>query len=226
MILITVLIILLTISGYLNHVEGKVEKKIIDLSEQYLEELYHESEFEVKVKWMPPGLKSKDASIIEKINFRKRELPRGLTSIEVMAGSEVFPIQLEITVLTSLPVAAKLLRAGDEFSSDDVITRKIDVTRLQELPVTDLGNGTWTAKRDIQPGSPFFERDIQKGEVLTRGQQVKLLYDAAGVDIEMNCEIRRQAAPGESVILYCEDTGKRYKAILNENKTATWIKTL
>ena len=226
MILITVLLILLTLSGYIHHKESKIEKKIIDLSEQYLEELYHDSDFEVKVKWMPPALKSKDVSVIDKIDFRKRELPRGLTSAEVTAGSEVFPIQLDITVMTRLPVASDLLRAGDEFSSDDVIVRKIDVTRLQELPLTDLGDGTWTAKRDIQPGSPFFERVIQKGDVLTRGQRVKLLYDAAGVDIEMNCEIRKQAAPGEPVILFCEDTGKRYKAILNENKTATWIKTL
>lgn len=226
MILITTLILIFSITGYIQIREAKLEKKIVNLSEEYLHELYHETEFEVEVKWMPPALKKLNESEVDEIRFQSRELPRGLVSAEVLSQKDVHPVQLSVKVKLNLPVAGSRLLKGDEFDMDDLRIKKADVTSLKELPLLVLNNNTWIAKRDIEPGEFIFDRDIVKGNILQRGQQVRMIYGEGNLAIEMNCEIRQPASPGEITVLTCSDTGKRYEAILNENKKASWIKTL
>ena len=226
MILITTLILIFSISGYIQIREAKIEKKIVNLSEEYLHEIYHETEFEVEVKWMPPALKKLTDSEVEEIRFQNRELPRGLVSAEAMTERGIYPIQLYIRVTLNLPVAESRLLKGDEFGPEELQTKKADVTSLKELPLLVLDNSTWIANRDIEPGEFIYDRDIVKGNILRRGQQVTMIYDEENLTIEMSCEIRQPASPGEVTILRCSDTGKRYEAILNENKKASWIKTL
>jgi len=226
MILITTLLIIFSVSGYIHLKETKLEKKIIFLAEEMLLEMYHETKFEVEVKWMPPALKKQSESDINEIRFQDRELPRGLVSAEIVSRRGLHPVQLHIRVKLNLPVAGKRLLKGDEFGVEDIKNKKTDVTSLKELPLLILENNTWIARREIQPGEFIYDRDIVQGNFLERGQQVNMIYDEGNVAVEMLCEVRQPAAPGEVTILSCSDTGKRYQAILNENKTATWIKTL
>ena len=226
MILITTLILIFSITGYIQIREAKLEKKIVNLSEEYLHEIYHETEFEVEVKWMPPALKKLNQTEVNEIRFQNRELPRGLVSAEVLSEKGIHPVQLSVKVKLNLPVAGSRLLKGDEFAIDDLHIKKTDVTSLKELPLLVLDNNTWIAKRDIEPGEFIYERDVTKGNILQRGQQITMTYDEGNLAIEMNCEIRQPASPGEVTILRCSDTGKRYEAILNENKMASWIKTL
>ncbi len=226
MILITTIIIIFSISGYIQFRESKLEKKIIHLAEEHLRELYHDTEFEIELKWMPPALKSIRESDVYDVKFQNRELPRALTAADVFTNRGDFPAQFNIRVKIKLPVAATKLQKGDEFGKDELVMKLVDVTSLQQLPLMELEQNTWIARRDIQPGSMIFERDIVPGNTLLSGQQVNLIYDEGTIAIEVSCELRHPAAPGELVTLTCKDTGKRYQAILNENKTATWLKTL
>ncbi|MEX0648298.1 MAG: flagellar basal body P-ring formation chaperone FlgA [Balneolaceae bacterium] len=210
-------------AGYVN----PVEQRVISAASETLAGEYPDADFQIKVRWLPGRLE--DASgpdIIHRVRFTQNTIPRGLTRAGVEIGSESYPVQFFIQTKLDLPVLNKAAEAGDLISDNMIILKKTDVTSFNRMPLLEIGEGPWVARRRLAAGQPVYANDIDLKPVLKRGDLVQMIYTATGLKIEFQCETRHPGAAGERITVRCDETGKRYEVTIIDEQTAEWRKTL
>src|SRR5699024_3400492 len=168
---------------------------------------------------------------INDLYFSGAGIPKGYVNAKVgledTALANSASVQLFITVRKKIPVARKTLKRGEVINKKDLTWKWQDITRLNREPISsieDFKNKTVT--RLIQKGSLFFASDLAGANQLQTGDAVEMLYSEGGVQIKINCIVRKAKKESNKIRLYSKETRQRYLAKVIDKNKIIWVKTL
>lgn len=189
---------------------------------------YH---FIVSLKWLPESLQKLNTGQLLSVAFDGSDQPLGYCLFDVdyhASGKEKkAKAQVYVQVKELLPVAKKRMMPGQTLSNDDVKWTWIDITKMNGSPVnkkSDLQG--LVLSRIITTGSVIKWSDLHRKPVMMPGDEVTLIYNFKGIEIDMHCEARQSGAVGDRVRLYNRETGKTYIGEVTGSSTAIWKGTL
>lgn len=222
--------LLLTLHALPAGAQQGVEQKLERMAAGQLARLCPDCSVTVEARWIPDRLAEADTSEIGGLRLPASELPRGYLTAEVELESvenSSVQLQLHVSVRRKVPVAARRISAGEKLTAEIVRQRTMDLTRLRELPADVPGalEGR-EAARLIQEGSVILRSDLRRPAAVEPGDPVTMIYRSGGMEIHLSCTARQARADGQSLRLYCSETGKDYVGILINSSKARWEKTL
>ena len=229
-------LILFVIFGLLScNLEGfaqsAAEQKIGGLATQQVLSFCSTCQVEVESKWMPDEITSLDSAQVKQLQFNEVGLPKGYQTANVFftddGESKSAQVQLFVDLKRKLPVVNKRIERNKTITKDDLTWKILDVTRMKESPITSIQKITGKAAgRLITKGNAILATDLQQVPIIKVGDNIKMVYREAGIEVALNCTARQARAKGEEIRVYSRETRKTYIGkVLNPSKVK-WEKTL
>jgi len=211
--------------------DNEVKDKLKTLAAEQVKTNCSSCKIEVECKWISAKIASLPANRINDLYFSGAGIPKGYVNAKVgledTALANSASVQLFITVRKKIPVARKTLKRGEVINKKDLTWKWQDITRLNREPISsieDFKNKTVT--RLIQKGSLFFASDLAGANQLQTGDAVEMLYSEGGVQIKINCIVRKAKKESNKIRLYSKETRQRYLAKVIDKNKIIWVKTL
>lgn len=234
--LLLIVAILTTTPGSANAVaaqDSTLESRLQHLVELHVQETYPDSayKYEVSIKRIPNILQDVQPEQISRIGYEGRGLPKGYVSFSVYfkrnGNSLDTRVQYLIDVWKQLPVAASRIESGQEVSPDLFTWQWVNITRLTGNHITDPGEFTGkVSERIIKSGEPVRATDLKAPPVVQPGDQVSMKFQNGALVIDLTCTVRQDAAVGEKIRVYSEQTRKTYAVEVINQEEVKWIQTL
>lgn len=110
--------------------------------------------------------------------------------------SLVVPVEVETT--RNVLVAARPIRIGDAIGKDAVVVQAVRGQALPDDALTEIDalRGL-RAKRNIQVGSVIRGSRLQEAKLIRRGQRIKVVYQSAGLRMELMARAREDGNKGD-----------------------------
>lgn len=208
---------------------------IVDyITEKALDELYQNSvdslyRFSVTPRWLPGTLTRSTPDDI--IDLQLKSNIERYTVFEVAYlhrnRRQTVEIQLSVDIERQLPVASDRIMNGDMIDERDIEMRWISVShdRGQLVGKQEELIGK-TMRRTLVPGQPIRYADISSDFLIEAGDQVQLIFESDGIQIQIAVEARQSGAQDEEISFYSNETRKRYQGKITGPGEAIWTKTI
>ena len=204
------------------------------ISERALDELYERSEgglyrFSVTPRWLPGSLTQ--ASPEQILNLRLKSSIERYTVFEVAYlhrnRRQTVEIQLSVDIEREIPVASRRIMNGDVIEEGDFELRWISVPHDRGQLVSSenelIGK---TIRRTLVPGQPVRHADVSSNLLIEAGDEVQLIFENNGIQIQISVEARQSGAQDEEISLYSHETRRRYQGVISGPGVAKWIRTI
>jgi len=168
--------------------------------------------------------------------------PENIVSVSVLGNVEEFT-RFSVTHLTGtgqksteiqLRLKAKQLVAValDRIKTDVILTT--DKFELQWRAVK-LGKDRFISeiselqgksiRRSLLPGQPVRKHEISNPILVIPGGQVNMLFTSGTIELGLNCESRQSGSIEEEILIYCQETRKKYTAKVKGSGEVQWLRT-
>jgi len=121
---------------------------------------------------------------------------------------KTIPVRFEVSLFTLAPIAANDLAVGSSVSAGDLTVREVDVSRLGDTDVTNLGTVTAAemsqasvkrVRRNVRSGDIVTATDLQAIPAVSRGDWVNLVSKNGLVSLESRVEVLQDGQVGQIV---------------------------
>lgn len=154
--------------------------------------------------WLPEGARRLPACSgpLQLQSTQSEKLPWGrLAYLVSCAGANPWSVRGRVEVRLTLPIwtARNDLPQQHELTAEDLIARRIDVTRLRDFAVNQediLGRRT---QRRIRAGQPLSASTLLPQLAVRKGEQVMILADKDGVVASIKGEALQDGSVGEAI---------------------------
>lgn len=213
-------------SDHTDIVEYITEKALDELYQNSVDSLYR---FSVTPRWLPGTLTRSTPDDI--IDLQLKSNIERYTVFEVAYlhrnRRQTVEIQLSVDIERQLPVASDRIMNGDIIDERDIEMRWISVPHNRDQMVSKqeevIGK---TIRRTLVPGQPIRLADISSKFLIEAGDQVQLIFESDGIQIQIAVEARQSGAQDEEISFYSNETRKRYQGKISGPGVAIWTKTI
>lgn len=213
-------------SDHTDIVDFITEKALDVLYQNSIDGLYR---FSVAPRWLPGTLTRSNPDDIIDLQL-KSDIER-YTVFEVAYlhrnRRQTVEIQLSVDIEQQLPVASDRIMNGDLINENDIEMRWISVTHDRGQLVSKqeelIGK---TIRRTVIPGQPIRYADISSDFLIEAGDQVQLIFESDGIEIQISVEARQSGSQDEEISFYSNETRKRYQGKISGPGVAIWTKTI
>lgn len=210
------------------------ERDIVDyITEKALDIMYQNSEdglyrFSVTPGWLPGTLSRSTPDEI--IDLQLKSNIERYTVFEVVYlhrnRKQTVEIQISVDIERQLPVASERIMNGSIIVERDIEMRWISVPhdrgQLVSEPEDLIGK---TIRRTVVPGQPIRYADISSDFLIEAGDQVQLIFENQGIQIQIVVEARQSGAQDEEISFYSNETRRKYQGKISGPGVAIWTKT-
>lgn len=208
---------------------------IVDyITEKAMEVLYQNTEdglyrFTVTPRWLPGTLTRSTPDEI--IDLQLKSNIERYTVFEVAYlyrnRRQSVEIQCSVDIERQLPVASDRIMNGNTIDERDIEMRWVSVTHDRGQLVSEqeeiIGK---TIRRTVVPGQPIRYADISSDFLIEAGDQVQLIFENDGIEIQITVEARQSGAQDEEISFYSNESRKRYQGKISGPGVAIWTKTI
>lgn len=128
---------------------------------------------------------------------------RTIAWVDVLVGGEVYRsvvVPLAVSATRRVAVAQRDLTAGEEIGPQAFAVLLAEVAGLAELPLAaDELPAAGRLRRAVARGQALSAADLAAPGMVMRGDQVRLVTRAGGVEVEATAEARGEAVVGQAV---------------------------
>ncbi|TVQ66297.1 MAG: flagella basal body P-ring formation protein FlgA [Balneolaceae bacterium] len=204
------------------------------IGELALEELYSRSDpdtyrFEVTPRWIPGSLANTPSEQLISVTLVGNIERYTVFDVAYSERGQKRNVQIQMAVEIErlMPVAGRRIMNGDKIYENDITMNWISVPyeRGQLVSAGDYLEGK-TSRRTMSVGQPFRYADLSSELIIEAGDIVRLIFEQAGIQIEMTVEARQSGAQDEEIHFYSHETRKRYAGRVIGPGVAQWTKTL
>ena len=157
-------------------------------------------------------------------------VPRGPVRADVLdaAGRPVTWALLDVAHFDSVRVALRDVPRGAPVAPAALGVAWLDVTRFTGEPLratVALPAGA-TARRPLRAGGALRVGDLEAPPAVDTGDAVTVRYRRGAFDLRLPARARERGGVGETVRVFCADTGATYRVRLTAPGEADWLETL
>lgn len=223
-----------TEQGHRQLSDGSEIRMADKITEMALEELYSRSDpetyrFGITPRWIPGSLASSSAEELISVTLAGNIERYTVFDVSYRERGRVerVQVQMALEIERQMPVAARRIMNGEMLDEQDIMVSWISVPhdRGQLVSEADFLGGK-TIRRTLSVGQPFRYADVSSALIIEAGETVQLIFEQAGIQIEMTVEARQSGAQDEEIHFYSHETRKRYAGRIVGPGVARWTKTL
>lgn len=209
---------------------GDAKAAILKKAKQQLKKRYADGyRFSIRPRWIPNKVLQRDPHQILAV-----ELEGGVsryTNFDVSFSSrgerKQAQIQLAVEVERKLPVVVQRLRRGNKISKIDLEYRWISMLQNQKKLVADIKSLVGkTLKRTLLSGQPIPKSYISRDYVIEAGDQVRIIIQRKGIEVQVAGEARESGAKGDRIKIYSSETRRKYEGEVVRPGITLWKNTL
>ncbi|MFO0387997.1 MAG: flagellar basal body P-ring formation chaperone FlgA [bacterium] len=127
-------------------------------------------------------------------------------------------IPVDVQIFTAVPVANRILAAGEMVDADDVVLEERDITKLGSLPVISIEQVQGRVlTRSFAPGQVLVLSAFRSQPVIISGDLVKVIVQGNGFSIATDGVALAQAEAGQVVRIRL-DNGKTLQGIAQSGR--------
>lgn len=204
------------------------------ITKMALEELYERSEdemyrYRVTPRWLPGTLTQSTSDEIIDLQLKSNIERYTVFEVAYMHRNrrQTVEIQLSVEIERQLPVASKRIMNGEMIESGDLEMRWISVPHDRGQLVSDeetlIGK---TIRRTLVQGQPIRYADISSDLLVEAGDEVQLIFENEGIQIQITVEARQSGAQDEEISFYSHETRRSYRGKISGPGVAIWTRTI
>ncbi|MTI86462.1 MAG: flagellar basal body P-ring formation protein FlgA [Balneolaceae bacterium] len=203
-----------------------IEKARESVENHYSPEQYR---FNISARWIPGSLLKSDPEHVKSVELKG--VLKEYSTFEVIYRRENgkvhdVEIQLLIEAQQKLPVLHERLISGTVLKAEDFGIRWVPVRVSRDKPISDIRKLEGkTLRRMVNAGEPVYSSEVSLPYLVKAGEEVELIFNEQGIQIELKCESRQSGSRNEEVKIYCKETRKKYLGKIIGPGVVEWLKT-
>ncbi len=164
------------------------------------------------------------------IRYPRGRLPRGNTVVTVDAfwnGKIVrrFNYTLKVRVFQKVWQSRERITARTLIKPEDFEQTEREITHLYGEPVTDIREiAGQITRRSLAPGNVLTRDMLKPAPLISRGDQVELVYRQSTVSIKMRARALQNGAEGEVIWFFFPESRKRFKGRVITRDQAAFVR--
>jgi len=206
------------------------EARVRAAAERFLAERFPETAARLEPRLLRLGAEVDGAATLHLAMPGAGGVPTGTVRAEVYAdGARAGWALLYVARYDSVLVARRALQRGDILAADAVETAWMETTRFHGEPALPgmLRRGALpTARRVLDAGEALRATDLAWPVAVDTGDAVRVRYARRGFLMLLDGQAREPGAVGETIRVFCRDTGATYRVRLTAPGEADWLDTL
>lgn len=207
------------------------ESVILKKAREQLEQRFSDGEyrFKVQARWIPNRLLQLSPDKILALELQgniKRH-----TNFEVLyqqrGTRQRTEIQLKVETEQKLPVVIYRVKRGEKLTSDDLTYQWVSLSRNSGEYIEDMKRLEGkTLRKTLLSGQPIRRSMISREIIVEAGDEVKVVIERNGVQVQVTGEARENGAQGDRIKIYSSETRKKYEGEVIRPGIIQWKNTL
>lgn len=185
--------------------------------------------YQIQARWIPSRLLRQSPDQITGLQLRGEI--RRYTNFEVTylrrGDRRQIEIQIKVEVEQNIPVVIKRLRKGSALSEENLAKQWVSITKNRGTYITStdklIGK---TLRRTLLSGQPVPRSYISRDLIIRAGDEVKVVIEQNGVQVQVTGEAREDGAKGERIKVYSNETRRKYEGKIIRPGVIQWKNTL
>lgn len=173
---------------------------------------------------VPKGLDAETLDVA-KLDY-SAETGRFVVQIRLASG-RLYGMQGKVEDGMDVPVLTRALKSGEIVADDDVMFVRMAASRVPKGAVADADRLIgFSAKRQLRPGLPLRDSDVQKPIVVRKGDAVTMVFHAPGIELTSRGRAMTDGGVGDTVAVVNAQSLKQIDAVVTGSGAVNVSRTL